>query len=119
MLNPVFSASHMRNLTPVFYEITHKVRPVGFPGSWCRRAEQKILRQMKSTIAYLLRDGPAELDILTWMSRTALELVGQGGMGYSFDSLKEAPEKHGELMRDLVYVFFISRSCQSDAPFAI
>ena len=65
---------------------------------------------MKSTIAYLLRDGPAELDILTCMSRTALELVGQGGMGYSFDSLKEAPEKNGELMRDLVYVFFISRS---------
>ena len=44
MLNPVFSASHMRNLTPVFYEITHKVRPVGFPGSWCRRAERNILR---------------------------------------------------------------------------
>ena len=119
MLNPVFSASHMRNLTPVFYEITHKVRPAGFSGSWCLRAERNILRQMKNTIAYLLRNGPAELDILTWMSRTALELVGQGGMGHSFDSLNEAPEKHGELMRDLVYVFFISRSCQSDAPFAI
>ncbi|RPD55361.1 cytochrome P450 [Lentinus tigrinus ALCF2SS1-7] len=81
MLNPVFSASHMRNLTPVFYEITNK---------------------MKSTVTNLLRDGPAELDVLTWMSRTALELVGQGGMGHSFDSLNEKPEKHGELMRDLV-----------------
>ncbi|RDX41924.1 cytochrome P450 [Lentinus brumalis] len=81
MLNPVFSASHMRNLTPIFYEVTNK---------------------MKNTIANSVRDGPAELDALTWMSRTALELVGQGGMGYSFDSLTETPEKHGELMRDLV-----------------
>ncbi|KAI0697096.1 cytochrome P450 [Cerioporus squamosus] len=81
MLNPVFSASHMRNLTPVFYEVTNK---------------------MTSTIADLLRNGPAELDVLTWMSRTALELVGQGGMGYSFDSLNETPEQHGELLRDLV-----------------
>lgn len=65
---------------------------------------ETIWGQMKSTIADLLRNGPAELDLLTWMSRTALELVGQGGMGYSFDSLGETPEKHGELLRDLVYV---------------
>lgn len=46
-----------------------------------------------------LRDGIAkqvhqssnsgEVDILNWMSRTALELVGQGGLGYSFDPLIE------------------------------
>lgn len=26
LLNPVFSINHMRNLTPIFYEITHEVR---------------------------------------------------------------------------------------------
>ena len=31
MLNPVFSASHLRNLTPVFYEITNKVRCIVSP----------------------------------------------------------------------------------------
>ena len=29
MLNPVFSTAHMRNLTPLFYDITDKV------GSYC------------------------------------------------------------------------------------
>lgn len=28
-----------------------------------------------------------ELDILRWMGRVALEIVGQGGLGYSFDPL--------------------------------
>ncbi len=32
MLNPVFSASHMRNLTPIFYEVTNKVRAIGLQG---------------------------------------------------------------------------------------
>lgn len=32
-------------------------------------------------------DEPVELDMLSWMSRTALELIGQAGLGYSFDPL--------------------------------
>ena len=31
--------------------------------------------------------SPIEVDMLAWMSRTALELIGQGGFGHSFDSL--------------------------------
>lgn len=27
--------------------------------------------------------------MLKWMGRTALELIGQGGLGYSFDPLTE------------------------------
>ena len=30
-----------------------------------------------------------EVDLHNWMARTALELVGQGGLGYSFDPLTE------------------------------
>lgn len=39
-----------------------------------------VSRQLGST-------GSGEVDILSWMGRTALELVGQGGLGYSFDPL--------------------------------
>ena len=28
-----------------------------------------------------------KVDMLQWMGRTALELIGQGGLGYSFDRL--------------------------------
>ena len=34
-----------------------------------------------------MKDGPKELDVLAWMGRTALELIGQGGLGHSFDPL--------------------------------
>ena len=68
---------------------------------------------MRATLSKLASDGPVELDMLQWMSRTALELVGQGGMGYSFDSLTETPERHGELLRDLVCVILDGfKSCQ-------
>ena len=31
-----------------------------------------------------------QLDLLMWMSRTALELIGQSGLGHSFDPLTDA-----------------------------
>ncbi|KAL1663457.1 cytochrome P450 [Schizophyllum commune] len=55
LMNPVFSIAHMRNMIPMFQEMTE--------------------------------DGPREVDVLHWMSRTALELIGRNGLGYSFDSL--------------------------------
>ncbi|KAI0628909.1 cytochrome P450 [Trametes polyzona] len=68
MLNPVFSIAHMRRMVPIFHEVTHKL-------------QQGIEARVAG------RDGPVELDMLNWMSRTALELIGQSGLGYSFDPL--------------------------------
>lgn len=67
LLNPVFSIAHMRNLIPVFYQVGHKLR---------------------DSINEELAEGAAEIDLLLWMSRAALELIGQSGFGTSFDSLK-------------------------------
>ncbi len=33
------------------------------------------------------KNEPVELDMLSWMGRAALELIGQSGLGYSFDPL--------------------------------
>lgn len=44
------------------------------------------------------------VDILHWMGPTALELVSQGGLGYSFDPLvKNAGEPFGDTIKSLVY----------------
>ncbi|KAM5539995.1 hypothetical protein V8D89_006327 [Ganoderma adspersum] len=66
MLNPVFSGAHMRNLTPLFYDVAGRLRAA-----------------LESQVEH----GPKDLDILAWMGRTALELIGRGGLGYSFDPL--------------------------------
>ncbi|KAJ7674202.1 cytochrome P450 [Mycena rosella] len=63
-LNPVFSIAHLRHMVPVFSSVGKKLRAV---------LESKA------------QNGPQEL----WMSRTALELVGQAGLGYSFDPLTD------------------------------
>ncbi|KZT70323.1 cytochrome P450 [Daedalea quercina L-15889] len=66
MLNPVFSTNHMRYMLPTFYETVGRLR---------------------DALQARVKNGPRELDMANWMGRTALELIGQGGLGYSFDKL--------------------------------
>ncbi|KXN81489.1 putative cytochrome P450 6a13 [Leucoagaricus sp. SymC.cos] len=63
-----FGEGLLSTLAPIFYEVTGRLR-------------KAFMNQVKN--------GPKEIDVLHWMTRTALELIGQSGMGYSFDSLKE------------------------------
>ncbi|KAF9565111.1 cytochrome P450 [Agrocybe pediades] len=73
LLNPVFSVGHMREMTPIFYDVAEKLR---------------------STLLKKVQDGPQEVDVASWMSRTALELIAQSGIGYSFDELTEEHAPH-------------------------
>lgn len=68
MLNPVFSIAHMREMVPIFYDVTHRLR---------------------DSISTKVDNGPQEMDVSPWMARTALELIGQSGFGHSFDTLAE------------------------------
>ncbi|KAJ7584776.1 cytochrome P450 [Mycena floridula] len=83
MLNPVFSIAHMRAMTPVFYSIANKL---------C------------DTLTAQVEAGPKEIDMLHWMSRTALELIGQSGLGHSFDSLTigAPPSVYAETIKELL-----------------
>jgi len=67
-LNPVFSPRSLREMLPVFYDVIHKLR-------------DEMLAQLQTC--------PTELDILKWTNRGALEVMGQAGLGYSFNSLVE------------------------------
>ncbi|KAJ3868460.1 cytochrome P450 [Lentinula novae-zelandiae] len=86
MLNPVFSAAHMREMTPTFFDVTHKLE-----------------RALKDR----LQKGPStqEVDILSWMGRTALEIIGQAGLGYSFDPLTDEESSHpySKMIKELLY----------------
>ncbi|KAJ2970021.1 hypothetical protein NUW54_g12828 [Trametes sanguinea] len=57
MLNPVFSTKHLRDMTPLFYEIVHKTRDA--ITSRVRAGAQE-------------KDSGVELDMLSWMGRTTL-----------------------------------------------
>lgn len=43
-----------------------------------------------------------EINLADWMGRTALELIGQGGLGYSFDPLvSNVKNLYGEALKEL------------------
>jgi len=73
MLNPVFSVAHLRETVPIFYEVGHKFR---------------------ETFLQKVANGPKEVDVIAWMTRCALELIGRSGLGYSFDNLAENSVPH-------------------------
>ncbi len=51
--------------------------------------------------------GPVEMDMLAWMGRTALELIGQAGLGYSFDPLvADNPDDFAMAIKAIPYVAF-------------
>ncbi|KAG6836345.1 hypothetical protein H0H93_008955 [Arthromyces matolae] len=55
---------------------------------------QDVANKLVKTMRNKLRNGPQEIDILHWMGRAALEMIGQSGFGYSFDSLEEDAKPH-------------------------
>ncbi|KZP14968.1 cytochrome P450 [Athelia psychrophila] len=71
ILNPAFSPRHLQEIVPIFRNVSHKV--------------------LRDAILSKVEAGPQEIDMLHWFGRTALELVGQSGLGYSFDNLDDGP----------------------------
>ncbi|KAF8237919.1 cytochrome P450 [Tricholoma matsutake] len=72
-LNPVFTIAHMRQMIPIFYEVTYK---------------------MGNTLGSKVAAGTQEVDVMHWITRTALELIAQSGLGYSIDSLTDDLDIH-------------------------
>ncbi|KAH8115673.1 cytochrome P450, partial [Phellopilus nigrolimitatus] len=86
MLNPVFSLKHMRELLPVFHPITHKLHTV---------LEREVSK------------GKEHIDVMAWVSRAALEYIGQGGLGYSFDALDERETNtYSEALKSMLHTLF-------------
>ncbi|KAF4613945.1 hypothetical protein D9613_007572 [Agrocybe pediades] len=81
----MFNPKLLLNLiaVPIFYEVAHKV-------------ENAFLKKVEN--------GPQELDVMDWMTRLALELIGQTGLGYSFDELTETskPHRYAQASKQLV-----------------
>ena len=97
MLNPVFSIAHMRRMIPIFNAVAHRLQEA-----------------IETRVAAANPEG-TEVDMLAWMGRTALELVGQAGLGWSFDPLVEdtVGNNLGTAVKSIMYVS--SRSLPTNA----
>ncbi|KAH9941567.1 cytochrome P450 [Epithele typhae] len=66
MLTPAFAENNLRELTPVVYEVA---------------------RRLGDAVAGTVAGAQRDVDMLDWMGRGALEIIGQAGLGHSFDPL--------------------------------
>ena len=91
MLNPVFSIAHMRRMVPIF---------------------NTVCLQLQGALSARVQDAGeegAELDVLAWTGRTALELIGQAGLGHSLDPLiADAPDEFAHVVKSFGYASFPS-----------
>ena len=57
---------------------------------------------MRRAITAHIDGATGEVDILGWLGRAALELIGQGGLGYSFDPLEaDMDDGYGHALKQL------------------
>ena len=89
MVNPVFSTNHMRHMTPIFYGVVHRVSDCRVDQTLRVALLMGPIRQLRAAILSEVENSSGEVNIIDWMGRTALELIGQAGLGWSFDPLVE------------------------------
>ncbi len=73
-----------------------------------------ISRKLREAIASQVAGEPGEIDMMKWISRAVLELVGQGGFGESFDSLEQdVTNPFAEAVKAVLSVFLAPMSASS------
>ncbi|KAJ8086661.1 hypothetical protein PM082_005484 [Marasmius tenuissimus] len=93
MLNPVFTAAFVSKLTPMFYKIAFQVSS--------QRVElfsyAQIIEKSRDALAKAVHSSSnGVVDVLDHLTRTALELISQGGLGHSFNSFDHGSKEFNE-----------------------
>ena len=102
-MNPVFTAAYVSKLSPLFNRIANEVSAATI---FClTRTLTSTCVQLRSRWSAEVQSGPVVMDILDGLTRTALELISQGGIGHTFNSFdknsKEFVEFH-EALKDVL-----------------
>ncbi|KAJ7915756.1 cytochrome P450, partial [Mycena leptocephala] len=89
---PAFSTANLRGMVPMFYEVVQRVRTSSASG---------IASQSSGRLEML--------DLNNVLCRTSLELIGQTGIGYSFDPMlpgKERTDQYARALKGLLPAIF-------------
>lgn len=102
MLSPVFSVQQIKGLVPVFYPIAYEVRGIFSVPEPLLRLHAVL--QLRDVFAEEIRTGRGVVDVFNWLSLTALEYIGRGGLGYSFDALDtRKTNEYNEHIKNAMY----------------
>jgi hypothetical protein len=90
MLNPVFSASNMRELLSVIQTISHQLKST-LVSKISACSEHDHARRRESI----------ELDVLPWLSRSSLDCICEGVLGYHSAALDGNEDEYTDALRML------------------
>lgn len=86
ILSPAFSLSHIKSLTPIFWDKAEQLRDI-----WLRPS-----------------GNPVRVDALSYLARATLDVIGLAGFGYHFDSLSSRGNTN-ELAQAFSIIFSTAR----------
>lgn len=71
---------------------------------------KEVCLDFKRQVSSFFKKWP-QIDVTSWITRCALELIGRSGLGYSFDTLAEnsIPHRFADAAKELLCVFRIQR----------
>ncbi|KAG6850718.1 hypothetical protein H0H93_009876, partial [Arthromyces matolae] len=95
----MFGEGLLSTQVPMFQDVANRVCKTLMATSKCSNVLLAESDSKKQTAPRSSRDDEmskyrAQIDILHWMTRAALEMIGQSGLGYSFDTLIEGDLPH-------------------------
>lgn len=76
IMNPSFGPSSIKNLTPIYFKKALQLRDI-----WKNEILSQGIDQNSKT------NAGKEIEVLSWLSRTTLDVIGLAGFDYRFDSL--------------------------------
>ncbi|KAJ7246417.1 cytochrome P450 [Mycena rebaudengoi] len=104
ILTPAFSSSHIKSLTPIFWDKANKLRDIWLHTAESRSHPGEKTNESKSNSS--VHPGYARVDVLMWLGRATLDAMGLAGFGYHFNSLTD---DNNELAQAFGVVFSTAR----------
>ncbi|EIM84054.1 cytochrome P450 [Stereum hirsutum FP-91666 SS1] len=121
IVGPAFSVMQLRRLVPVFYEVARRLTDAVSDEISQGSDPLDLTSSQGGPNGSTEKDGErneAILDMSQWMSRAALESVGQGILGYSFDPLNSpSTNLYTRAVRELIPALFSVSLIRQFAPF--
>ncbi|KAJ7926789.1 cytochrome P450, partial [Mycena leptocephala] len=82
--NPAFGVAQIRLLTEVFVDKAVQLRDI-----WARQVAQE--------------NGAARIDVMSWLRRMTLDVIGQAGFNYQFEALEDKPNELNDVFTQLFH----------------
>ncbi|GAA5971155.1 hypothetical protein JCM11641_004165 [Rhodosporidiobolus odoratus] len=91
ILQPAFGAGHLRELLPLFFEYSYKLRDIWKDLVTSDALDETAWKNAAAAEAYQAKhpEGEIVLEVSKWLSRLTLDIIGLAGFGYPFHALDQ------------------------------